>query len=328
MCEMTSDPPLVSFVVPLYFTGDGIVKLLDAFRTLNIPGGYELVLVNDGSTDNTAARVREVMPTMPVPVTFVDMARNFGEHAAVLEGFRHTRGKYIINLDDDLQNPVSEALKLLDHIQKTGADVVYAYYEEKQHHWFRNLGSWLTSFVATVLLDKPRDLYLCSFRAHSRALIDRVIRYTGPYPYIDGLILGATNRIEKLLVLHEAREDGQSGYTLRRLVRLWANMFFNFSIMPLRIANLLGAVLCVFGLAVLVEVVVEKLIYGVSQGGWTSIMAAISIFSGSQLLILGVIGEYVGRTYMTLSGKPQSLVRDVTVHSVSSPLLAQEKINS
>lgn len=328
MCEMISDPPLVSFVVPLYFTGDGVVKLLDAFRMLPLQGGYELVLVNDGSTDQTVAKVREIMPTMPVPVTLVDMARNFGEHAAVLEGFRHTRGQYVINLDDDLQNPVSEALKLLEHIQKTGADVVYAYYEEKQHHWFRNLGSWLTSFVATLLLDKPRDLYLCSFRAHSRALIDRVIRYNGPYPYIDGLILGATNRIERLLVLHEAREDGQSGYTLRRLLRLWANMFFNFSIMPLRFANLLGAVLCLFGLIVLIEVLVEKLVYGVSQSGWSSIMAAISIFSGSQLVILGVIGEYVGRTYMTLSGKPQSLVRDVTVHTVNSPLIAQEKINS
>ncbi len=324
MDDMSSHAPLVSFVVPLYFTGpEGVVKLLDAFRTLPLQGGYELVLVNDGSTDGTTAKVREVMPTMPIPVILVDMARNFGEHAAVLEGFRHTRGKYVINLDDDLQNPVSEAIKLLEHLRKTDADVVYAYYDEKQHHWFRNMGSWLTSAVATVLLDKPRDLYLCSFRAHSRALIDRIIRYTGPYPYIDGLILGATNRIERLLVRHEAREDGQSGYTLRRLLRLWANMFFNFSIMPLRVANLIGALLCVFGLILLVWVLFEKLVLGLSQSGWTSIMAAISIFSGSQLVILGVIGEYVGRTYMTLSGKPQSLVREVVEHSVSTPLIAE-----
>ncbi len=326
MADLSSPTPLVSFVVPLYFTGgDGVVKLLDAFRLLPIQGGYEVVLVNDGSTDGTAARVREIMPTMPVPVVFVDMARNFGEHAAVLEGFRHARGKYVINLDDDLQNPVSEALKLLDHIQKTGADVVYAYYEEKQHHWFRNLGSALTGRIATLLLDKPRDLYLCSFRAHSRALIDRLTRYTGPYPYIDGLILGATNRIERLLVRHEAREDGQSGYTLRRLLRLWANMFFNFSIMPLRVANLLGTILCLFGILTLIAVLLEKLLWGVSQGGWTSIMATISIFSGSQLVILGVIGEYVGRTYMTLSGKPQSLVREVLSHTVSTPLVADAK---
>lgn len=304
--------PLVSFVVPLYNTGNSLEKLLEAFRGLSIDGGYELVLVNDASPDGTGARVPGLIADMSIPVTFVDMAKNFGEHAAVMEGFRHTQGQYVINLDDDLQNPISEALKLLEHIRKSNADVVYAYYEEKKHHWFRNLGSWLTSSIATWLLDKPRDLYLCSFRAHSRDLIDRIIQYQGPYPYIDGLILGATNRIERLLVAHEERSDGASGYTMRKLVRLWMNMFFNFSIMPLRLASVMGALLCSVGLIMLVVVVVEHLI---SQNnispGWGSLMAAISIFSGGQLMMLGIIGEYVGRAYMTVSGKPQSLVRKV-----------------
>ena len=319
---MNQDAPLVSFVVPLYFTGAGVVKLLDAFRNLPIPEGYEVVLVNDGSTDDTLKQAREVIPTMPVPVTLVDLARNFGEHAAVLEGFRHTRGQFVINLDDDLQNPLSEALKLLEHIRKTGADVVYAYYEEKKHHWFRNLGSRFNSAMATWLLDKPKDLYLCSFRAHSRKLIEHITRYTGPYPYIDGLILGATNRIEKLLVKHEERADGQSGYTLRKLLRLWMNMFFNFSIMPLRLASLLGALISVLGVVLLVSVLVEHFFFGAKQTGWGSTIAAISIFSGSQLMMLGVIGEYVGRAYMTLSGKPQSLVREVMHHEMKTPLVA------
>lgn len=311
MPELTPKP-LVSFVVPLYNTGNSLEKLLEAFRGLSIAGGYELVLVNDASPDGTGDRVPGLITDLSFPVTFVDMAKNFGEHAAVMEGFRHTRGQYVINLDDDLQNPITEALKLLEHIQETGADVVYAYYEEKKHHWFRNLGSWLTSSVATWLLDKPRDLYLCSFRAHSRDLIDRIVQYEGPYPYIDGLILGATNRIERLLVAHEERSDGASGYTLRKLVRLWMNMFFNFSIMPLRLASVMGALLCSVGLIMLVVVFVEHLI---SQNnispGWGSLMAAISIFSGGQLMMLGIIGEYVGRAYMTVSGKPQSLVRKV-----------------
>lgn len=321
-CE--NDAPLVSFIIPLYNTGDAIVKLFDAFRLLPINEGYELVLVNDGSKDRTFERAAELAKTMPVPVTLVDFARNFGEHAAVMEGLRRSRGRFVVNLDDDLQNPVSEAIKLLNHIQNSGDDVLYSYYEEKKHHWFRNFGSWATGTIASFLLDKPRDLYLCSFRAMRRELVDRVTRYTGPYPYIDGLILGATNRIGRLQVLHENRADGQSGYTLRRLLRLWANMFFNFSIMPLRVASLLGVILCAFGVIILLSTLLEHYIYGIKQSGWTSLMSVISIFSGSQLLILGLLGEYVGRTYMTLAGKPQSLVRTVIAHEMRPPMIADD----
>ncbi len=315
--------PLISFVVPLYFTGEGIVKLLDAFRNLSPGGDYEIILVNDGSTDTTLPRAREIIPTMPVKTTLVDMARNFGEHAAVLEGFRHARGRYVVNLDDDLQNPISEALKLVEHLRQTDADVVYSYYEEKKHHWFRNLGSWLTNRMATFLLGKPEDLYLSSFRAMKRELVQRIIRYSGPYPYVDGLVLGASNRIERLQVIHEERADGQSGYTLRKLVRLWMNMLFNFSVMPLRAASVLGGILCGVGLLLLLVVLVEYFFKGVSQLGWGSLMATVSIFSGSQLLILGLLGEYVGRAYMTVSGKPQSVVRELVVHEPSRPLFAE-----
>ncbi len=319
--------PLVSFVIPLYNTGDAIVKLFDAFRLLPIPEGYELVLVNDGSKDRTLARATELAATMPVPVTLVDFARNFGEHAAVMEGLRRARGRFVVNLDDDLQNPVSEAIKLLHHIQHSGDDVLYSYYSEKKHHWFRNLGSRATSAIASFLLDKPRDLYLCSFRAMRRELVERVTRYTGPYPYIDGLILGATNRIGRLEVLHEERTDGQSGYTLRRLLRLWANMFFNFSIMPLRVASLLGVTLCAFGVIVLMTTLLEHYVFGAKQSGWASLMSVITIFSGSQLLILGLLGEYVGRAYITLSGKPQSLIRSVIEHEMRSPMIADNSRN-
>ncbi len=323
-----NEAPLVSFVIPLYNTGDAIVKLFDAFRLLPIREGYELVLVNDGSKDGTFERAADLAKTMPIPVTLMDFARNFGEHAAVMEGLRRSRGRFVVNLDDDLQNPVSEAIKLLNHIRQSGDDVLYSYYAEKKHHWFRNIGSWATSAIASFLLDKPRGLYLCSFRAMRRELVDRVTRYTGPYPYIDGLILGATNRIGRLQVLHEERTDGQSGYTLRRLLRLWANMFFNFSIMPLRVASLLGVVLCAFGVIILLSALLEHYIYGTKQSGWTSLMSVISIFSGSQLLILGLLGEYVGRTYMTLAGKPQSIVRTVIAHEMRTPMIVDDSNKS
>ena len=305
--------PAFSFVVPLYNTGAGLESLLAAFQALHIEESFELVLVNDGSPDGTGDRVPELIQGLAFPIIFVDLARNFGEHAAVLEGLRRARGEFVVNLDDDLQNPIEEAVRLLRYLRDSPLDVVYARYEEKKHHWFRNLGSWMTNAVATWLLGKPNDLYLCSFRAMRRGLVEHVTAYRGPYPYIDGLILGATQRIGTLLVRHEERSAGASGYTLRRLVRLWMNMFFNFSIMPLRLASLLGAVLCSSGMVALLMVLVELVVEGTRAPGWASLMATISIFSGAQLMMLGVIGEYVGRAFMTVSGKPQSLVRSVVV---------------
>jgi undecaprenyl-phosphate 4-deoxy-4-formamido-L-arabinose transferase len=311
------NPVTLSFVVPLYNTGSGLPALLDAFRTLVVDGGFELVLVNDASPDGTGERVRAAIAGLPFPVTFVDLARNFGEHAAVLEGFRHTRGEFVINLDDDLQNPLSEALKLFEHLRGHDCEVVYSYYGEKKHHWFRNFGSWLTNAMASLLLDKPKDLYLCSFRGMRRALVDRIIRYTGPYPYVDGLILGATNRIDRILVDHNERADGESGYTMRKLVRLWMNMFFNFSIMPLRLSSVLGASMTVVGLLVILAIFVEHFVFGLPVVGWASLMGAIAVFSGAQLVMLGLIGEYVGRTFMTVSGNPQVVVRSVTQHAIT-----------
>lgn len=311
-------PPRVTFVIPLYFTGGGIDLLLDTFRSLEVTGGFNLVLVNDGSTDGTADRVKALLPTLPFRLTLVDLARNFGEHNAVMEGLRHADGNYVITLDDDLQNPPAEALKLLARAESTGADVVYSFYAEKKHHWFRNLGSRATNAAATLLLSKPPELYLSSFRCLHRDLVARIVTYRGPFPYIDGLILGATNRIERLLVDHISRADGESGYTLRKLVRLWMNMFFNFSIMPLRLASVMGLVLCGFGILMVCVVVAEHFLSGPQQRGWASLMAAVSIFSGSQLLILGLLGEYVGRAYMTLAGKPQSLIRETVQHVPSA----------
>jgi glycosyltransferase involved in cell wall biosynthesis len=311
---MSSPSPEVSFVVPLYNTGPSLPKLLAAFQDLPIAGGWEVVLVNDASPDGTGAALKPLLQGLPYPVTFVDMARNFGEHAAVLEGLRHVRGTYIVNLDDDLQNPISEALKLLDHLRSTGADVVYSYYEDKQHHWFRNFGSWLTNRCATLVLEKDEDLYLSSFRAMHRDLVQRVTQYRGPYPYIDGLILGATNRIERLQVHHEERGEGTSGYTLRKLLRLWMNMFFNFSIMPLRIASLLGLVLTVLGVVLFISILIEYFTVGIQQIGYTSMICLISIFSGAQLMMLGLIGEYLGRAYLTVSGKPQNFTRSISHH--------------
>lgn len=305
--------PEWSFVVPLYNTGAAMEALLEAFRTLKLKESWELVLVDDGSSDGSFTRAAEMTAAFPVPVTVVEFARNYGEHAAVLEGYRRAGGELMVNLDDDLQNPVGEAVKLLEHLRDSGADVVYSKYEDKRHHWLRNAASWLANRCACFLLGKPSGLYLSSFRAVRRDLRDRIITYRGPYPYIDGLILGATNRIETLLVEHHERSDGKSGYTPRKLIRLAMSLLFDFSVMPLRLASILGMVLCLLGAVILAEVVIETMVVGQRQVGWGSLMGALAMFSGAQLLMLGIIGEYVGRAFLTVSGKPQSLIR-ATVH--------------
>ncbi|MCX6847328.1 MAG: glycosyltransferase family 2 protein [Verrucomicrobia bacterium] len=312
--EVTEVLPELSFVVPLYNTGEGLHRLLDAFRALSLPETWELVLVDDGSVDGSAAAARRAVADFPAPVTVVELARNFGEHAAVLEGYRNARGKFVVNLDDDLQNPPDEAVKLLRHLRESGAEVVYSRYAEKKHPWARNIASRVANCCATFLLGKPQDLYLSSFRALRRELVERIVVYRGPYPYVDGLILGATNRIASLEVEHVERQGGQSGYTLRKLIRLAMSLLFDFSVMPLRIASVLGVLLCALGALILAEVVLETLFVGQRQIGWGSLMGALAVFSGAQLLMLGLIGEYVGRAFLTVSGKPQTLVRTLTSH--------------
>jgi glycosyltransferase involved in cell wall biosynthesis len=261
--------PALSFVIPMYNAGATIAALVRDIESLDIEGGHEIVLVNDGGSDNTMEVCRELVRTSRVPITVIDHSRNFGEHNAVLTGWRYARGAYIVNLDDDGQNPPREAL------------------------------------------DKPRGFYLSSFRCVSAGIAREVVSYTGPYPYIDGLLLQVTQRIASLVVSHEARRAGESGYTLRRLLRLWLSAWLNFSLLPLRIATLAG--FATAG-AWLVAFLVVLWLWWAGRGpeygfGW--LMSALLIFSGTQLIMLGLIGEYLGRMFLTVNQRPQAIVREV-----------------
>jgi glycosyltransferase involved in cell wall biosynthesis len=306
-----ADPsrPALSIVVPVYNGAGTVGTLVEALESLDVPGGLEIVLVVDGSPDNSLEVCRGLLAKAAVPITLVNLARNFGEHNAVMAGLHQARGAHVINMDDDLQNPPSELLKILEHAQRTGADVVYTYYAAKEHESWRNWGSRFTNWVADFLLDKPRGLYLSSFRCMSAFLVEQVLKYDGPFAYIDGLILQATQSIERIQVVHLPRAEGRSNYTLRRLIRLWLNMFLNFSVMPLRIATLAGAGFSVLGGLVAIAVVVEALFFDTPRG-WASVMAAVLLLSGVQLSILGIAGEYLGRLFLTANRKPQFIIRD------------------
>ncbi|MBL9201322.1 MAG: glycosyltransferase [Opitutaceae bacterium] len=302
--------PALTFVVPLYQSAESIGAVVREIEGLVIPGGHEIVLVHDGSGEPTSRVARELVRTARIPITLVEHARNFGEHNAVLSGWRRARGAHIVNLDDDGQNPPAEAVRLWEHARATGLDVVFGHYEEKKHSAWRNLGSRFTSRMTDWALDKPRGFYLSSFRCVSAFAASQVVTYAGPFPYIDGLLLQVTQRIGSITVRHEARVAGASTYTLRRLVRLWLSAWINFSVLPLRVATMLGIAIAFCGVVALGLVAWLWLNDTGPATGWGWIMAGLLIFSGTQLVMLGLFGEYLGRMFLAVNQRPQSVVRE------------------
>jgi len=305
------DHPIgLTIVVPVYRGASTVGRLVEALSLLKPSGGIEIILVNDGSPDESGDVCRRLAETATVPLTYIEHARNFGEHNAVLTGLRHARGAYVINMDDDLQNPPEEVIRLYDHARLGGWDVVYTRYAKKEHEGWRNMGSRFANKVADSLLDKPRGLYLSSFRCMSAMVVREVTKYAGPYPYIDGLIMQVTQRIASIEVAHYARADGVSNYNMRRLVRLWLNLATNFSVLPLRLAVFAGIGMGVLGFLLGVVVVIEAIFFE-TPSGWASTMMLMLLIAGVQFTILGVMGEYLGRAFLSANGKPQGVVREV-----------------
>jgi polyisoprenyl-phosphate glycosyltransferase len=241
---------------------------------------------------------------------FISLRKNFGEHNAVMCALNHVTGDCAVIIDDDFQNPPEEIIRLVQELEK-GFDVVYSRFEEKQHSTFRNLGSKFNDLTATWLLEKPKNLYLSSFKAIRREVVDEIVKYQGPFPYVDGLILRVTTSISSVLVRHNDREEGKSNYTLKKLISLWLNMFINFSIKPLRVFTMLGLGISIISGFLIIYFILEKLLYPESSQGWASIMVAITFFSGIQLMFLGLISEYLGKHYLTTNKVPQWTIKKI-----------------
>ena len=303
----------VSVVIPVFNGARSVTEVVDRIGRALIDRSHEIVLVDDGSADDSARACRDLAARESAYVRFVQLSRNFGEHSAVLAGLARTNGKYIAVLDDDGQNPPEELPRMLDELKRRELDVIYGRYCVRQHHWFRQLGSRFNDFVATIMLRKPPDLYLSSFKVMNRFIVDEIIKYTGPFPYIDGLICRTTNRLGQIEVQHAARIAGRSNYSLVRLVRLWLNMFLGFSIVPLRIASVAGLLTAASSLIWLLAIIVDKLWVNPSVTvGVPTVLACICLFSGVQLMVLGMLGEYLGRVHLSTNGQPQYVVRSST----------------
>ncbi len=304
--------PELSLVIPVYNGSRTIGPLVEQTAKIFGSTSFEIVLVNDGSEDDSERVCVKLAEKFPQNVTFVHLSRNFGEHSAVLAGFTQARGRYVAVLDDDSQNPPEEVVRMLDELKRKNYDVVYGHYIEKKHSWFRNLGSRFNDRIATLMLHKPKDLYLSSFKVMNRFLVNEIIKYRGPYPYTDGLIYRVTRNIGQIPVEHRASQSGQSRYTLRRLVRLWLNMFLNFSIQPLRISVYVGLLASCLSIVALVAILIDKLwITKNVTLGIPTVLGSIVFFAGVQLMILGLVGEYLGRLYLDHTGTPQYVVRYV-----------------
>ena len=303
---------LVSFVIPCYRSALTIGRVVEELggAMQKLPRyEYEIVLVNDCSPDNTLDVISR-LALEDEHITAVDLAKNFGQNAALMCGMSHAKGDIIICLDDDGQTPADEAGKLIEKLEE-GYDVVYASYEHKQHSGFRNFGTRLNNLMNEVMLGKPRELSITSYFAVRRFIVEEMLRYPHCYPYVEGLILRSTRKIATVPVNHRAREEGESGYNLAKLIALWMNGFTSFSVKPLRLASIFGAVTAAAGFIYAIFIVISKFLRTDILEGWSSSMALQLVLGGIILLVLGLIGEYLGRIYMCINASPQYVERSV-----------------
>jgi glycosyltransferase involved in cell wall biosynthesis len=326
---MAEAAPALSIVVPVYNGAATVGELVAALRALDIEGGLEIVLSVDGSPDNSLEVCKKLAAEPGAPVTVLSLSRNYGEHNAVMAGLARARGAFCITMDDDLQNPPEEVKRLFEYARDGDYDVVYTYYEEKKHAAWRNLGSSFTNWCADHLIDKPKGLYLSSFRCMSRFVREHItVGYEGPYPYVDGLLFQVTQNVGRLQVNHLPRAEGRSNYTLARLFRLWLSMFLNFSVIPLRFATLFGIAFGTLGALAAVIVIAEAISSSSPPQGWASLMVAVLVLAGVQLIVVGLIGEYIGRMFLAVNRKPQYLVREVFTRGADGVAVERPPVNS
>ncbi len=306
----------ISFVIPCYRSENTIghvIAEIDGKMQEMKEYEYEVVMVNDCSPDHTLESIRKLCAERPAgngARKGVSFAKNFGQHSALMAGLRETTGDYVVCLDDDGQTPANEVDKLIGKLEE-GFDAVYAKYEHKKHSAFRNLGSKVNELMTRVMLGKPKELFISSYFAVRRFVVQDMIRYENSYPYVIGLVLRSTKSITNVVVTHRDREEGSSGYTLKKLLGLWFNGFTAFSVKPLRIATAIGSICAAIGFLYGIYTVIKKLFINPDVPmGFSSTMAAIVFFGGMIMLMLGLIGEYIGRIYISLNNSPQYVIRE------------------
>lgn len=301
----------ISFVIPCYNSERTIEKVIDEIKTTmkeNKEESYEIVLINDCSKDNVWEKIKGLSKENS-NIKGINFSKNFGQHSALMAGYRNVEGEIVVSLDDDGQIPINEVYSLINKINE-GYDVVYASYAHKKHNFARNIGTKINNYMCEKLLKKPKDITITSFFASKKFIIDEIIKYKNPYTYVPGLILRTTSNISQVPVCHREREIGTSGYNFIKLFKLWLNGFTAFSVVPLRISTLIGIVISMLGFIYMVYVIINKLLNPNVPLGWSSTISILLIIGGMILFVLGMIGEYIGRIYISINNSPQYVVKE------------------
>ncbi len=305
-----TSPVELSVVIPVYSSEATLPALVERLHKTLIGMGrrYEIVFVDDGSKDDTWSVLSQLQTRHPDTITAIQLMRNFGQHNALMCGLRHARGELVVTMDDDLQNPPEEIPLLVKAIEDGSFDLVYGKYHRKQHGRWRNLGSAVVNIFYRLVF--RLEVTVTSFRVVRLPLVQSILSYDLNFTFLDGLLAWNTQRIGETPVRHDPRQDGRSGYSLRRLVLLAMNLFANFSLLPLQAVSMLGFLFSLVGFLLggyyLVMYFLDKLVVP----GYASTIVAILILGGTQLLALGVIGEYLGRLHLNMNRKPQYTVRE------------------
>jgi undecaprenyl-phosphate 4-deoxy-4-formamido-L-arabinose transferase len=319
----------LSIVIPVYNAEKTIESLCKTLIDLYVEQHtLEIVLVNDNSHDSTDLVCRRLHETFKDIITYIRLSRNFTEHNAVMAGLNSATGSLCVIMDDDFQNPPEEVGRLVAEIEK-GYDVVYSDYPQKKDSLFRNFGSLFNDRMANIILHKPAGLYLSSFKVMNRFLVNEVIKYTGPDPYIDAIILRSTANIGRVEVRHDRRSHGRSGYTLTKLISLWGNMVVSYSLIPLRILGVIGFVMTIFGIYMGGTTLLDYLLPGrVDPSEYETLTSVTAFARGFQLLAVSVVGEYVGRIYLSLNADPQFVVREKFAARKTGEIKSIQKANA
>ena len=306
----------ISFVIPCYGSektiADVVFEVKQTVQT--IPDCiFEIIMVSDASPDNVYTVIQDLCKADPEHCKGAELAKNFGQHAALMAGYRMATGDFIFSLDDDGQAPIESVPQMIEALKDS--DLVFGSYAHKKHNIFRNLGSKVNDWMAEFLLGKPKRLHVTSFFAMRRFIRDEILKYDNAFPYLLGLLLRATKNIVNVPVNHRERAEGRSGYTLRKLLRLWFNGFTAFSVVPLRIATFCGFLCALLGALGVIWCIVNKILRPDAPMGYSSMMTSILFIGGMLMLMLGMIGEYIGRTYICINKAPQYVIRSTTVET-------------